>query len=132
MLDTIRPSFSLRPWSNVDVLNWTMMHWLPGPEAALRWLRQASHEARTELWKSYSSTPLAISSFGKLPGEQIRSPPIWAEGWQRLCWLRRHERPARWPAWDAPDETVLDLRESFGMMMDSKLIVFHNVVNDVD
>ncbi|KAL9064467.1 MAG: hypothetical protein Q9157_007817 [Trypethelium eluteriae] len=126
MLDAIRPSLSLKQWSNTDILNWTMMHWLPGPEAALRWLRQASLEARKDCWKRYSPTPLGISSFGKLAEEPISSPPPWTEGWQRLCWLRRHERAAKWPAWDAPEETVIDLRECFGEMIERRLLVFHD------
>ncbi|KAI9686754.1 MAG: hypothetical protein M1822_002813 [Bathelium mastoideum] len=124
MLDAIRPSLALKQWSNTDILNWTMMHWLPGPEAALRWLRQSSREARKDCWNHYSPTPLGISSFGRLAEEQIRSPPPWAEGWQRLCWLRRHERAAKWPAWDAPEETVIDIRECFGEMIEQRLLVF--------
>ena len=133
MLDAIRPSLSIKPWSNTDILNWTMMHWLPGPEAALRWLRQASLEAREHCWDRYSPTPLGISSFGRLVEEQIRSPAPWTEGWQRLCWLRRHERAAKWPAWDAPEETVMDLRDCFGEMIERRLIDFPNaVVIEVD
>lgn len=133
MLDAIRPSLSIHEWSKDDILNWTMMHWLPGPEAALRWLRHASHESRRDCWKTYSTTPLGVSYFGKLPGEQLRSPPLWTEGWQRLCWLRRHERLAKWPAWDAPEETVVDLRECFGDMMANQTIIFHNLDStDVD
>lgn len=133
MLDAIRPSLSLRQWSNTDILNWTMMHWLPGPEAALRWLRQASLESRRDCWTRYSQTPLGISSFGKLAEEQRRSPPPWADGWQRLCWLRRHERAAKWPAWDAPDEMVMDLRDCFGEMIERRLIELQTAgVVDVD
>ena len=133
MLDAIRPSFTLKQWSNTDILNWTMMHWLPGPEAALRWLRQASQEARRDCWNSYSPTPLGISSFGRLAEEQIRSPAPWTEGWQRLCWLRRHERAAKWPAWDAPEETVMDLRDCFEQLIERNFVVFHKAaVVDVD
>ena len=126
MLDAIRPSFSRKQWSHTDILNWTMMHWLPGPEAGLRWLRQASLESRRECWTRYSATPLGISSFGNAAEEQMGCPPPWMAGWQRLCWLRRHERAAKWPAWDAPDEMVMDLRDCFGEMMERRLIVFQN------
>ncbi|KAI9712386.1 MAG: hypothetical protein M1820_001599 [Bogoriella megaspora] len=133
MLDAIRPSLAIHEWPKNDILNWTMMHWLPGPEAALRWLRQASHEARSECWYSYSITPLGVSSFGKLPGEQLRYPPLWTEAWQRLCWLRRHERPAKWAAWDAPEETVMDMRDCFADMLEKRVIVFPSLeMNGVD
>lgn len=54
-------------WTPADVLNWTMMQWLPGPEAGLRWLHQSRREssmrAPTSIWSHWSSTPLGISTF---------------------------------------------------------------------
>jgi hypothetical protein len=50
------------PYSNAftpaDVLNWTMMYWLPGPEASLRWLLVAEKE---DCYAEYSEVPLGIS-----------------------------------------------------------------------
>lgn len=50
------------PWTPTDLLNWTMMQWLPGPEAGLRWLANARRESAT-LWDAYSAVPLGISCF---------------------------------------------------------------------
>jgi hypothetical protein len=49
-------------WTPTDLLNWTMMQWLPGPEAGLRWLANAKAEAELNRTK-YSAVPLGISCF---------------------------------------------------------------------
>lgn len=116
MLDAVHSS-SVSSWSQNEILNWTMMQWLPGPEAGLRWLRQAQREAHTDLWDArHSRTALGISMFrviGDQSDLQRGCPPMWAGAYQRVTWVKRHDRAARRPAWDAPDELVMDMREFF-------------------
>lgn len=106
-------------WTVTDILSWTMMQWLPGPEAGLRWLRQASAEASADLWNKYSSVPLGVSQFGG-----GGSPPGWASAWQKLSWARRHEAAARWPAWEKSDLLVIDLREWVAEMVEEGHVGF--------
>jgi len=95
----------------VDILNKTMMYWLPGPEAALRWIGIARTE---DLYTGYSSVPLGVSCFS---WEQ--QPVLWAEGWQKLVWCRkRHESISVYAAKsgegkrnDRDAELVVDLRD---------------------
>lgn len=47
---------------------------------------------------------------------------MWAEAVQNLAWAKRHSRSARWPAWEAPDLLVLDLRECFGGWVESGVV----------
>ena len=47
---------------------------------------------------------------------------MWAETVQNLAWAKRHPRSARWPAWEAPDLLVLDLRECFGGWVESGVV----------
>ena len=113
MLDVIHSSSNTYSWTQTEILNWTMMQWLPGPEAGLRWLRQADREAREQCWTHWSATPLGISSFRAAgEGGVLGSvPPMWASAYQKLAWVRRHDdKAARMPAWDAPDELVSALR----------------------
>lgn len=63
-------------WTPNDVLDWTMMMWLPGPEGGLQWQAQVNDQHATlaagELWTGYSHVPLGISTF-KYPNDQAAS-----------------------------------------------------------
>jgi hypothetical protein len=112
-------------WTPTEILSWTMMQWLPGPEAGLRWLKQAILDCTPDhdsFWR-YSPVPLGISHFrsrSDAVGED--APLMWASSYSRLEWVKRHRRSARWPAWEAPDLLVLDLRECFGDMAERGLV----------
>jgi len=122
-----------------------MMHWLPGPEAGLRWLHQVDADAKAGLWSEYSNVPLGISSYyhsGRRVTHQRSntainmasaraeeySPPMWAASVQRLEWVKRRELEpgARVgiPVWERPADVVLDLRECFGGMINDGLVTF--------
>ncbi|KAF2200910.1 alpha/beta-hydrolase [Delitschia confertaspora ATCC 74209] len=113
-------------WTPTEVLNWTMLHWLPGPEAALRWLTRAKIETETPgayMAETYSKIPLGISEFRtKNRGRGERSPLMWGVTLHKIDWIKRHNRSARFPAWEAPDLLVLDLREFFGGLVERGVI----------
>jgi hypothetical protein len=120
-------------WTPTEILNWTMMQWLPGPESSLRWLRQAHLDTTAPDWNDCCPVPLAISSFqtqSSLPS----TPLMWGSTSWQIEWVRfmqtlftaymltrqqvkRHQRCATLPAWEAADLLVLDLRECFGRFM---------------
>ncbi|KAI4937677.1 hypothetical protein J4E85_000112 [Alternaria conjuncta] len=104
-------------WSPTEVLNFTMLQWLPGPEAALRWLRRAHIDMQSPSYQPFTSTPLGISTFLH-PNSSTATPLIWgARSWD-ISWAKRHAgRPAMLPGFEAPDALVLDLRECFEMMI---------------
>lgn len=132
VLDALHTPSSTHTWTYTDILNWTMMYWLPGPEASLRWLWEAHREA-AECWSSWSATPLGISTFraaGDDGADVAASPPMWAAGVQNLTWMKRHERLARFPAWECPDELVLDLREFVKEMIESGHVRFKRMIDE--
>ncbi|KAG8628258.1 hypothetical protein KVT40_004131 [Elsinoe batatas] len=53
------------PWTPSDILTWTMLYWLSGPEAPLRWLRNARRETRPSapFWHERSKVPVGVSFF---------------------------------------------------------------------
>lgn len=106
----LHTSSTHQPWTPSDILNWTMLHWLPGPEAGLRFHGQSIPDMRDvrELW---SPIPLGISVFAD---SWCGPPPSWAACMQRLIWQRRHKGRGKFAAWERPDELVEDLREFFG------------------
>ncbi|KAF2841367.1 alpha/beta-hydrolase [Patellaria atrata CBS 101060] len=126
MLDAIQYTSNTYTWSATEILNWTMMHWLPGPEAGLRWLRAANREVGAECWDTYSHVPLGISHFRPVgTGSRVSTtPPTWASSIQNLQWIKRHQHEARRPAFDAPDELVVDLREFYQHAIDAHLVRF--------
>ncbi|KAF4555051.1 Epoxide hydrolase-like protein 1 [Elsinoe fawcettii] len=71
-IDSLYPTASASlayPWSPSDILTWTMLYWLSGPEAPLRWLRNASKEtgAGSEYWTEKSGVPVGVSFFRTSP-----------------------------------------------------------------
>ncbi|KAF1847948.1 alpha/beta-hydrolase [Cucurbitaria berberidis CBS 394.84] len=103
-------------WSPTEVLNFTMLQWLPGPEAALRWLRRAHLESTDTQWSRHCSIPLGISSFHARNSSRT-TPLMWGSSSWDISWVKRHQRPSHIPAWEAPDLVVLDLRECFGTFL---------------
>ncbi|KAF2021294.1 alpha/beta-hydrolase [Aaosphaeria arxii CBS 175.79] len=108
-------------WSPTEMLNWTMLTWLPGPEASLRWLRRATLDSNptSRFSTSYCPVPLGISSFQRGSGGSGRDPGstplMWGAASWHIAWVKRHQRAACLsPAWEAPDQLVLDMRECFG------------------
>src|SRR6202012_2054042 len=93
LLDAIQPALQPPPttptpsnpspatssaWSTNDILSFTMMHWLPGPEAALRWLNAAAKE---DCFQTYCNVPLGVSQY------KSSAPALWASMGQRLQWV---------------------------------------------
>ncbi|KAL6706185.1 hypothetical protein ACN47E_005920 [Coniothyrium glycines] len=103
-------------WSPTEILNFTMLQWLPGPEAALRWLRRAHIDSMESAWRTYSAVPLGISTFYSR-SNSTATPLMWGAASWDIAWVKRHQRPATLPGIEAPDLLVLDLRECFGSLL---------------
>ncbi|KAF1996963.1 alpha/beta-hydrolase [Amniculicola lignicola CBS 123094] len=107
-------------WTPTEVLTWTMLQWLPGPEASLRWLRRAHLDTLPSGPSStaYMSVPLAISTFRNGNTSPLSTTPLmWGSAVWNITWVKRHVRAAHLPAWEAPDVLVLDMRECFGTLL---------------
>ncbi|EMD92251.1 hypothetical protein COCHEDRAFT_1203262 [Bipolaris maydis C5] len=111
-------------WSPTEVLNFTMLQWLPGPEAALRWLRRAYMDTMAPWYSNYVPTPLGVSTF--LPHNSNSSAPLmWGTSFWDMSWVKRHNgRSAMLPGFETPDTLVLDLRECFSSMVEKGRIIF--------
>ena len=110
----------LSPWPPAAIIDWTMLHWLPGPEVMLRWLVN-SQALMPTYWASHSLVPLGISHFrDPAPGGNGegtgKAPPQWSEAYHRVAMVRRREGRVRFPAWEVPGEVVGDLREFVGLL----------------
>lgn len=118
-LDLLKPCLALgragylsTVWTPAILLSWTMLQWLPGPEAGFWWMQRAKSEIKAGglLWRRHSEVPLGISQFGK-PHGVLR----WAQAWQEVRWLKKREASdVIRPEWESPEELAQDLRESFG------------------
>lgn len=74
-------------WTPTEILNWTMMQWLPGPESSLRWLRQAHLDTTASHWNDYCSVPLGISSF-QARTSNTATPLMWGSSSWQIEWVR--------------------------------------------
>lgn len=104
-------------FSTEDVLDFTMISWLPGPEAPLRYLASTAANAAEirDLGERWTRTPLGLSVF---PDSQSPCPPAWAACIQPLVSVTRHFGPdIGWPIWERPLEVAEDLKNFFGKTM---------------
>lgn len=113
IVDAIKPSVQssppqMDPWNSTTLINWTMLHWLPGPEAALRWLDNST-SILPALWTSFSNVPLAISQYGDPATAQ--SAPVWAEHYHPISMVRQRPGIVRFAAWERPADMVHDIRD---------------------
>ncbi|KAF1935396.1 alpha/beta-hydrolase, partial [Clathrospora elynae] len=109
-------------WNPTEVLNFTMLQWLPGPEAALRWLRRAHMDTTHPQFNTYTPTPLGISTF-YARNCNTATPLTWGRSSWDIAWVKRYNNhPAMLPGFEAPDLLVLDLRECFGGMVGGRLV----------
>ncbi|KAJ4373689.1 hypothetical protein N0V86_007832 [Didymella sp. IMI 355093] len=106
-----------RSWSPTDILNWTMMMWLPGAEAGLRWLRRA-HIETSSAPNTYCTVPLGISSFRT---RSSSTPLMWGAASWPIRWVRRHQEVTEMPAWEAPVQLAKDMRDCFGRLLDGQV-----------
>lgn len=110
-------SSSTYPWTPTELLNWTVLHWLPGPEAGLR-LHRDSARNMISVRQQWSPTPLGITVFA---ASWRGGPPAWGACVQPLLWVRRHEGCGAYAAWERPIELVDDLRDFFGKVVGSRM-----------
>jgi pimeloyl-ACP methyl ester carboxylesterase len=120
VLDRLHSNGQSHLWPPSDILNWTMLLWLPGPEAGLRWLHSAGKEDCLSQW---TSVPLGVSSYhvpetvettgpGAAKHDRATSPPpMWLESIQPVVWVKRTQGSAGFPAWDSASDLIVDLRQ---------------------
>lgn len=111
-----------RPYTKTAIINWIMMHWIPGPEAALRWLANST-KICSLLWTNFTPVPLGISQYcpqtqaGAFDIEQTDMP--WAGAYQHVIMVRRRVGTVSFAAWERPAEMVMDLREMAELILQS-------------
>jgi hypothetical protein len=114
---------NLHLWSQTEVLNWTMLQWLPGPEAGLRWSWATDEETFEQFEEKFAhvgitayeqpqelaDTGLGISMTMKTPDNLT----LFNEGDAkiRITWSRIRSGKAGIPALDSPSDVIVDLRE---------------------
>jgi hypothetical protein len=97
-----------------DIIDLTMLTWLPGPEAALRWTRDLAPHLPT-ITTGYARTPMGVSLFGGYGGRGI-APVGWLSGVQRVPFIKKRGTggDGGWIIWERGGEVVGDWREFFG------------------
>ena len=102
----------LQGFTSEEVIDFTMISWLPGPEAPLRMLHNAPDSLdMADAKQRWSATPLGISAF---TCRDNHWPIQWAGCVQPLAWVQRHDLHAGWPVWQRPLQVARDMSAFFG------------------
>ncbi|CAK5266342.1 unnamed protein product [Mycena citricolor] len=105
------------PWNDDEVLTWISIYWFSraGPTAAGRLYYEFS-EGRSDGTMDvygpaeYPTIPMGMSHF---PGERAYVPISWTHATGNIVHRNKHERGGHFPAYEAPDLLVEDLREMY-------------------
>ncbi|KAI9777249.1 MAG: hypothetical protein M1839_008979 [Geoglossum umbratile] len=132
------PSLTLPPR---DIIDLTMLTWLPGPESLLRWRKDTLPGVPRVFGEGWSDVPMGVSAWsgaatvsgagsgitGQGNGdssegmEEDRGCPIpWLSVIQPVKWVRRRGGVGGWVAWERAAELVGDWREFFGGVVTHK------------
>ena len=96
------------PWSPVELITWTLLHYFPGPTVGFQIYRENSATEMIEGPEAdkFLETPTGVSAFAK---EAEMVPRSWAERWANVVFWREHESGGHFAAYEKPDEFVDDL-----------------------
>lgn len=101
-------------FTNDDIINFTSLAWLPGPEAAMRFYMDAEREIRNGKLIKWCSTPTTITTFtaddsqvdDSLAVDSIYVCPAWAETRHKVVWTSRREGRGGLVAWENRDAII--------------------------
>jgi len=101
------------PWSQTELITWTLLHYLPGPTTAFQIYRENSATEMVSGARAgeYLRVPTGVSAFAK---EAEMVPRCWAERRANVVFWREHGRGGHFAAYEKPEELVGDLVEFFG------------------
>lgn len=110
----------LHLWSQTDVLNWTMLQWLPGPEAALRWSWATQQEDSGQI-QDFPVAQLGVTIYDQPQHvlEDRSNGPVtmdqptgvrMADSTRNVAWTKKRTGRAGIPAFDSPADVIVDLR----------------------
>ena len=98
------------PWTNDEIITWTLMHWFPGPTTALNMYFENPPDKVMEgvSRDGLLGVPAGVSAF---PKELCVVPRSWTKGRLDIRFWREHERGGHFAAWERPRELVGDVVE---------------------
>ncbi|KAI9765312.1 MAG: hypothetical protein M1840_007511 [Geoglossum simile] len=122
------PNLTLSPRDIIDI---TMLTWLPGPESLLRWHKDTFPDVPNDVGGTRSDVPMGASIWNGATaidgaGGGVTSEGNGSEGAREGCpipwlstvhsvkWVRRRAGVGGWVVWERAAELVQDWREFFG------------------
>ena len=103
------------PWSSIELITWTLLHYFPGPTTGFQIYRENS---ATEMIagpnaKKFIEVPTGISAFGK---EAEMVPQSWAKSRVNVVFWQEHESGGHFAAYEKPHELTVDLRRFYELV----------------
>lgn len=100
------------PWSQADLITWTLLHYFPGPTTAFHMYRENTPEyvLYGEDGSKLVQVPTGVSAFGR---ELEMVPRSWAEKIYNVVFWEEHERGGHFAAYEKPKELAGDLDRFF-------------------
>lgn len=97
------------PWSETELITWTLLHYFPGPTTGFRIYREHPPEKLDCI--PFESIPTGVSAFA---GEMEMIPRCWAEKTANIQFWQEHESGGHFAAYENPEALAGDMIRFFG------------------
>ncbi|CAE6514651.1 unnamed protein product [Rhizoctonia solani] len=115
------------PWTPEELITWTMLYWIGGPAAGLRYYKENSitgppkdPELRAELGRLRSSWSPTLFGFSWFPKELAALPVEWAGIGQQLVYSNKHNKGGHFAAWEVPELLTNDIQNFVSIVLEKE------------
>ncbi|GME44624.1 hypothetical protein PV05_09224 [Neofusicoccum parvum] len=97
-------------WTPTEIITWTLLHYFPGPTAALQMYRENMPPELQippeQLQGNFVAAPTGVSAFAK---ELVMVPRSWAEKENNIAFWAEHPKGGHFAAYERPEELSTDV-----------------------
>lgn len=96
------------PWSPLEMITWTLLHYFPGPTTPFHMYRENNASKLHNI--PYETIPTGVSAFA---GEMEMVPRVWAEKTANIVFWQEHDKGGHFAAWENPEALAGDVVKFF-------------------
>ncbi|KAF8684625.1 epoxide hydrolase [Rhizoctonia solani] len=115
------------PWTPEEWITWTMLYWVNGPAASLRYYKENSivepskdPELQEELSKMRTLSSPTLFGFSWFPKDLYTFPVEWAGIGRNYVYSNKHNRGGHFAAWEVPELLVGDIQSFVTLALDKE------------
>ncbi|CAE6406770.1 unnamed protein product [Rhizoctonia solani] len=113
------------PWTPEEWITWTMLYWVNGPAAGLRYYKENSiiePHKDPELWEAFGGSRRSPTLFGFswFPKDIYVFPVEWASIGKNNVYSNKHNKGGHFAAWEVPELLVNDIQNFVTIVLEKE------------